>query len=95
VNIALPESDSDDEFCTRHNLDDRQASAHSTYGEDNAHLSEQQEGNVLSCVTTGDGRRLPQAAAEVSEDTREVLFAPEIELTFSEDEPVLELTRYY
>jgi len=61
----------------------------------NAHLSEQKEGNVLSSVTTGDGRRLPQAAADASEDTREVLFAPEIELTFSEDEPVLELTRYY
>jgi len=36
LNIALLESDSDNEFCTGHNLDDRHASALSTYDDDNA-----------------------------------------------------------
>jgi len=50
VNIALPESDSDDKFCKRHNLYDRHSGAHSIYSADNVHLSaEQQEGNVPDC----------------------------------------------
>jgi len=96
VNIALPGSDSDDEFCTRRNLDDRHASAHSINSADNVHLSaEQQEGNVLDCDTTGERERLPQAAVEPSDDSRKVLLAPEIKLTPCDDEPVIEVTRYY
>jgi len=38
---------------------------------------------------------LQHAAVECSEDTREVLLAPEIEFNSSDDEPVLELTRDY
>jgi len=70
--------------------------AHSTYGVDNAHLSaEQQEGNVLHRETVSEEDKLPQATVELSDDTRVVLLAPEIELTFSDDEPVIEVTSYY
>jgi len=93
----LPESDSDDEFCSKHQPDDRRKDAHSTYSDDNAHLlaDQQQDSSVFSCETARENRKilLPQATAP-SGDSREVLLAPEIESDFG-DKPMIELASYY
>jgi len=57
-------------------------------------LQSNRKATSLTAITREE-EKLPQAAVEPSNDTRVVLVAPEIELTFSDDEPVIGVTSYY
>jgi len=95
VNIALPESDSDNEFCSRNHLDDRHENNFSSNSADNAYsYAEQRVSNVTdSELSRREGKVLLPQATTASDDTRVVLCAPEIEIDF-DDEPVIEITSY-
>jgi len=94
ANVALPKSDSDNEFCSRHQTDDRSNWTHWTYETDTAYLSvEQLDSNIRAREQEKEEQVLPQATNS-SDDTREVLMTPEIDFNFC-DEPIIELASFY
>jgi len=78
--VALPESADDDDFWTRDQPDDRHDDVHSTLSDNKAYLiaNLQQDSDFTDCVLQErDDQPLPQAAAP-SDDSIEVLKAPDI-----------------